>query len=57
MFVQSSDDADSSTSEQITAVYIVSSSASDYVRNGLMLLLPVIQLSIIKAHPLFTDTD
>jgi len=48
---------DTSASELITGVYLESSNASDYIRNGFTLLLPVLQLAVIKAHPLFSDTD
>lgn len=51
------DEADTVASELITSVYLESSNASDYIRNGLSLLLPVLQLAVIKAHPLFSDTS
>jgi len=54
---QSNSETDSSTSELITAVYLESSNAVDYIHNGLSLLLPVLQLAIIKAHPLFTSAS
>jgi hypothetical protein len=50
------DDVEGSATEYITSVYLESSNASGYMRNGFHLLLPVIQLAVIKAHPLFKDT-
>jgi len=46
-----------SASELITGVYLESSNAADYIHSGFSLLLPVLQLAVIKAHPLFSDTN
>jgi len=55
--LQSNENSDSAASELITGVYLESSNAVDYTRNGFSLLLPVLQLALIKAHPLFSDAD
>jgi hypothetical protein len=54
---QSRQDGDGSSTELITGVYLEASNASSYIRNGFRLLLPVLQLALIRAHPLFKDAD
>jgi hypothetical protein len=55
--IRGKDETDSSATELITGVYLESSNASGYIRNGFHLLLPVLQLAVIKAHPLFKDAE
>jgi len=40
-----------SVTETVTSVYLESGNSATYVQHGLQLLLPVLQLAVVKTHP------
>lgn len=45
-------ESDESVTERITSIYLESSNSSTYIQNGFQLLLPIVQLATIQAHPM-----